>query len=345
MKAEFHPGFSVYRNPHPKHGLVFVALHSGPAPETPTSRDENAETVASLCAELTGGHLVMAGIPRKVTWGIDFNRDIPDKSKAIRYYPKFLEDKDREMLKRYRDVYGWASKDATDHASRLRIYKQFWSTVRGLGSFYVIMHRKLCRIKNYPSVMDIATFKSKGIDEKILKVIVNDVNNEKAFFGRVEKMYKDAVLLEQSRILKRIERLFGKFDLKKIEIEYRNNIMGDIGNIRKWADKDALKKMNKNLNKRNFLAATRNALKGAPPPAVTMDTLYKGELSHGPRTQLRLGQRNIVMQIEINEFFSRFYPTEAAEIIADIIKKVKSIEKYKSMGISQTQIAKFLKGS
>lgn len=343
MKPEFYTGYTVYRNPHPKRGLVFVVLHSGPALETPTSRDDNAGTVASLCALYSGGHLVTSGISRKITWGVDFNRDIPEKEKAIEHYPLFIKDVEKKKLKKYRKRYAWAAKNTTDHNKRLKMYRDFWSGVKGLGNFYIIVHRKYCRIKNYPSVMDIATFRSKGIDDKVLKAIVDDINGEKDFFNKVERVYKDAVLLEQTRVVDRVERIFGEFDLKRMKIEYKENIKNDIKTIKKWADKKFIKRLEKNFNKTNFMSATRNALKNAPQPGITMDTIFKGDMSYGPRKQLNMGNGNIVMQIEINEFFSKFYPNEAAEIICDIINKIKNVKKYKSLGLSQTQIVKFLK--
>src|SRR3989344_3322044 len=80
MKTEFKKGYIVYKN---KDDPVFVVPHSGPALEIATSRDDNAETVASLCWKKDGGVLIVSGIPRRRQWGIDFNRDIPNIDKAI----------------------------------------------------------------------------------------------------------------------------------------------------------------------------------------------------------------------------------------------------------------------
>ena len=173
---------------------------------------------------------------------------------------------------------------------------------------------------------------------------MDEINKEKKFFKKVENVYKDAIMLEQKRTVSRIERIFGGFALDKMKIEFKENIMNDMKVIKKWAEKDVVRRLEKDFSKRNFLAAVRNALKNGPAPEVTMDMIFRGDLSHGPKKELRIGQNNIVMQIEINEFFSRFYPNEAAEIICDIIEKIKSVKKYKTMGLSQTQIVKFLRG-
>ncbi|RLI96055.1 MAG: hypothetical protein DRO99_05090 [Candidatus Aenigmatarchaeota archaeon] len=343
MKPDFYNGFTVYKNPNPRNGLVFIMPHSGPALETPVSRDDNSETVGSLCAMELGGHMVISNVSRKPIYGIDFNRDIPTKEMALKYYPVFVEDKERLKLKKYRDRYGWVAKDTGDYYSRLRTYKQFWSIAKGLGSFYVLMHRKLPRIKNYPSVMDIATFGGRGIDQKVLKTIVDEVNNERTFFKTVAGHYKDSIVLEESRVVNRIEQIFSEFSLRKIQIEYKENIMQDLKAIRRHADKRFYGRLKKNFTKKNFLMCVRNALRNAPDPLITMDTIFKGELSFGPKKQLDIDNRNIVMQIELNEFFSRFYPNDAAEIISHIITKIKSVEKYKSLGLTQTEMLKFLK--
>src|SRR3989344_7513141 len=109
MKTEFKKGYIVYKN---KDDPVFVVPHSGPALEIATSRDDNAETVASLCWKKDGGVLIVSGIPRKREWGIDFNRDIPNFDSALNAYNKFDEDSDK--IFEYKKKYAWIAFDKED---------------------------------------------------------------------------------------------------------------------------------------------------------------------------------------------------------------------------------------
>ena len=74
MDFKIKEGYLVYQT---SRDPVLVTPHSGPALEIATSRDDNSETVASLCWQKIGGTLIISNVSRKRMWGIDFNRDIP----------------------------------------------------------------------------------------------------------------------------------------------------------------------------------------------------------------------------------------------------------------------------
>lgn len=344
MKPEFYRGFTVYRNLKPQWGLVLVVLHSGPSLETPTSRDMAADTVAGICAKNLNGNLVLSNTSRKRIYGIDFNRQNPPKNMALKYYHLFMDDVKMEALHDYRKKYAWVARDAGDHEERSRIYNRMWSLVRHLGSFYIMMHSKYCRIKNYPSVMDINTFAGKGVDPKIIKEVVNDINKEyKAFFRKIEPLYKDSAILEEQRAVNRIERIFSSFNLKKMKIEYKENILNGINFIERYGGVRLSKKLKAKMSKESYISAAKKAIKKSPLPCVTIERIFKGETSYGPRNQIKLGKGKILIQIEVNEFFSRFYPDDAADIIVTLIRKLRNVERYKSMGLTQTEILKFTK--
>ena len=127
MKLEINKGFTVYRSTK-NLGLIFVALHAGPALGNPTHRDDHSETVASLCWENMGGSFIVSNISRDRLWGIDFNRDIPSLKNAIEMFDEFSKGEittDRAF--KYMKKYAWVAKDENDYYSRLRIYQNFWA--------------------------------------------------------------------------------------------------------------------------------------------------------------------------------------------------------------------------
>ena len=67
MDISFRKGYCAYKNK--DNGIFIVTPHSGPAFENSTARDDNSETVASLCWKKVGGTLIVATVARKRLWG------------------------------------------------------------------------------------------------------------------------------------------------------------------------------------------------------------------------------------------------------------------------------------
>lgn len=323
MEVDFHKGFIVYRK---GPGPVFIAPHSGPALEVPTSRDENADTVASLCWLRMGGSLVVSTVPRKVMLGIDFNREAPSEGKALSFWEKFEEEKELEELKKYRMQYAWVAPSKKDHRNRLRIHKDFWKSIKGLGNTIVFLHRKFTRMKNFPSIMDIVTYKSYGVNRDIMNSIISSINRRYGdFFKRISENYKNAILLEEKRTVDRIMKIFSKFDLNDIKIEYKENINSDLEVIRRFADAKALRRLTGNFSERNFLSAVRSALKKDELPRVTLEEKFRGEPAWSRKRGLFRSKN--MMEVEMNAFLNYWYPNEAAEIIMMIIDNIRTIRK------------------
>jgi len=339
LKIDFKPGFSVYTN---GPGPVWVCPHSGPAIEVPTSRDENTETVASLCWLKTGGSLVVSGMPRKKMFGVDFNRDIPPEDLSLLLWPKFFENGHSERLKNYRKKYGWVAQNKTDYHHRLRIYRDFWGTIKRLGNVIVFVHREYVRMKNFPSIMDVVTYQGEGVNKEIIKRIVETVNKEyEPFFSKITKDYKDSILLEEKRTIERIKEVFSDFDLEKIKIEYRENLLDDVKVMEKYADRRILKRLKKEFNERNFISAARSALRRGPGPQITVESVFKGEMAIRTKKPLFIKQ-NIVMEVECNAFINYWYPDIASRMIMDLLKNLVSVDRYRKLGLRQTDILKFM---
>ncbi len=318
MDVFYKPGFSVYKN---GEDPVWVTPHSGPAFETPTSRDENTDTVTSLCWMVTGGVMIVSNLPRKRLLGVDLNRDPPSKTNAIKFYPKFIEDKEKSALFDYRKKYAWAAKDEADHKERLRMYKDFWKTIKRQGDLIIFMHRKFTRIKNYPSIMDIITYGGSGIDMEVVKAALRKVNRKYSpFFRQITPHYRNAIIAEEKRVIDRIKSIFGEFGPDKISAEYRANIMNDVEMIKRFADRPVVRRLERHFTEKNFLSALRNALKRGR-PLVTMETIFKG----GPAIKQKKPLfKKTVLEIESDSFVNYWYPNETSNIILELLKIIRS---------------------
>ena len=306
--------------------IVWVVPHSGPALETPTSRDARADTVASLCWMKVGGRLVVSAMPRKRALGIDFNRDAPPPGKSVEYYPMFMKDEQPEKLQEYREKYAFSAADMRDHARRLKIYKDFWSSVREPGQTVVFVHTKFTRLKNFPSIMDIVAYEDYGFSRKILAPIVRRVNRKySAFFAKLSENYRHSILLQQKRIVKRITEIYGSLQLKDVKIEYKRNLQEDLKIVRKFADARRLKRLDKHFTPKNFILAARSALHNGGPPKITVESIFKG--SHARHQAMKLSRRRNVISIESDAFLNYWYPNEAAHMILDIVNEIKPMRK------------------
>ena len=88
MQIFYRKGYIVYQEKG-EHNFTSVPPHAGAALEIPTSRDDNSETVASLCWMKTGGNFILSTMPRKRAFGVDFNRGIPKKTVSLVICRKF----------------------------------------------------------------------------------------------------------------------------------------------------------------------------------------------------------------------------------------------------------------
>jgi hypothetical protein len=317
------PGFLVFEN---GKEITWVTPHSGPALETPTSRDDNSDTVASLCWMKIGGRLVVSTVPRKRALGIDYNRDRPPLKKSLEYHPLFLKNECPEKLEEYRFKYAFCAADKRDHTKRARIYKNFWSTVKESGRTVVFIHRKFTRLKNFPSVMDIVAFEGYGFSKKILSPIINRINRKyDDFLQSIKDNYINAILLEEKRAVERISEIYGSFNLKDIGVEYKNHILEDLRVIKRYADKKRLNRLDKHFTQKNFLLAVKSALLNAENPKITVESIFRG--SHARGQARRISRQKNVISIESNAFLNYWYPNEASHIILDMVNEIKPMRK------------------
>lgn len=323
MEMEFCKGFTVYKN---GPGPVFACVHTGPSFETPTSRDDNSDTVASLCWLRMNGSLVFSNITRKTLVGIDFNREAPPLKLALDYYRLFMSDIKRERLKRYRDRYAWVASSEQDYRRRLSIYNNFWSTIRLLGNFVVFIHRSFTRMKNYPSIMDVITFQGRGIKKRTAEEILKGINRKYGpFFKSIESRYKNSIIEEQKNILNMLEEKFNSIEPSKINAEFRENLLNDLKVMKRYASKKVISKLDKKFTKANFMLAVKNALKKMPSPHITVESVHSGRLSLGPKKHI-VGFNKATVLIESNKFINYWHPNEAARIIINMAEKIQDEE-------------------
>ncbi|MBU2634466.1 MAG: hypothetical protein KJ674_04445 [Nanoarchaeota archaeon] len=320
MDFEVRKGFLIYKDKEKNH--VIACPHSGPALDHPTTRDDNSETVGSLCWRELKGTLIISSMPRKRIFGVDFNRDIPPLKLALDSYKIFLENKLNEFTFEYMQKYAWVCKDENDYEQRLKIYQNFWGEIEKYDKI-ILIHRSFNRMKSYPSIMDFITFKSKGIKKSKIINVVKDINKKYAsFFSRIEQGYKKMILFESQRFVADIIENEGEFKLSKFKPHIKSSILKDITGINRYASKYIIKRLNENFTINNYLEAIKNALDNAPPPRVTVEHVFDGSLALGPKRKLFPKKGKTIIEVESSYFMNLWYPKTAALIIKDIYYKL-----------------------
>ncbi|OYT57149.1 MAG: hypothetical protein DRO96_01310 [Candidatus Aenigmatarchaeota archaeon] len=338
MRARFYEGFTVYEN---GVGPVYVVLHGGPALGAFAYRDETAETVGSFLVE-KGGTLIISNMARNRIYGIDMNRLPPPKAKALGMYKIFLDKPFSANAREYRKKYAWVAIDEREHEKKKKIYERFWHTTKSYGNFFVLLHRKFSLLKNYPSIMDLSTFDSKGIDRNTLKIIVDKINERyKTFFEKLRVPFMTEVLSKEKQILIEAKLEKEKLDVKKLKDKYQWTLAEELKMIKNYAPPHVFDRVRSKFTISRYMRAARIAAERCGPPLVTVERFFKGKLSYGPKKFL-VHPNNIVVQVELDAFFNKYYPDETSNIMFEIITSIKMAELYKKIGFSQKNIKEFL---
>jgi len=322
MNPEFRKGFMIYNSGNTN--LVFASPHSGPALGLSPDRDDNSETVASICWGNMGGKLIIGNVPRKRTWGVDFNRDIPELKVALKGYQEFNksgEEREDDFVYRYRTKYAWVAKDETDYYNRLNIYQNFWGEV-GEGDKIVLVHRMFNRMKAVPSILDVLIFSERGIKKKQLDEIVEKVNTKYFdFFVKIERDYKQAIFFEMKRVILNLMRIHDGFNIRTFKFGYKKLLDKDLESIFKYADLVAVNRLKRSFTPQNFLDAVNNALQKVPSPRITIENVHNGSRALGPKNKLFPYKNKTIIQVEGNNFLNFWHPQMAAKMIQDIIEE------------------------
>ncbi len=320
MNFKFNKGYLVYKNSN--NGIVIVAPHSGPAFDYSTSRDDNSETVASICWRKLNGTLVISNMPRIRLWGIDFNRDIPPIKLALDMFNEYKYYKNVEKIYEYDKKYAWVAQDTRDYENRLQIYQNFWAEVEK-GKYIILIHRAFPRIKAVNSIMDFITFNNKGIKKELIDEIVKELNHKYSnFFRSIDQAYKRMIFFEEERMIANLISVYKTFDLNNLKGEALELLKKDLEKIREYAGKYIVKRLDEHFTPQTFLRAVEDALKNSPLPKITVENVFDGSLALGPKRKLFPTADKIIIEVEPSRFLNFWYPDTTANIIKDLLDMI-----------------------
>ncbi|HLC63631.1 MAG TPA: hypothetical protein VJJ21_04925 [Candidatus Nanoarchaeia archaeon] len=318
MAVSFRKGFTVYNK---DNSIAIVAPHAGPALEITTSRDDNAETTASLLWKKFGGKLIVGNVSRKRLWGVDFNRDIPPLKLALKNYELFKNYDDIQVIFQYKKKYAWVAEDEQDYYERLKIYQGFWAEIEDCEKC-VFIHRQFNRLKSLPGIMDFISLAGANVKKEKIYDIILDANVKYTdFFKRIEPGYKQAVYIESQRMVAEAIRRYKEFKWDKFSVFTREVFFKDLKIIKKYAQPYVVKRLQERFTQDNYIEACQDALKNCPYPRITLENTFDGSTALGPRRKLFSGDK-VIIEVEPSQFMNQWYPDVAASIIKDVMDKM-----------------------
>lgn len=291
MKKKIEMGFVTLSG---KEGPFFIVPHSGLALDNPVGEiDTGTQSVAYHYIKKYGGSAVFSLFSREREIGIDFWRPLPEDDRRERKYAFFLSSNEEDDEKE-------------------KIYKKFWDFVLSQESETIVaLHRQLPRVKNHPSMIDVVSFKGRGFSKKKMGNVIDKINEkyEKKFYWMRDE-YRQLMLVY-------VDYFF---------LKYKENIRRELkGDLDKLISLGILseKEVDGNITKTLFEESIARLLRKQPDLKVTLDKNFTGD-TIGNIIQLLFKDRFLV-EFEINQLLSQYYPYLSAKIIHDIISEYRKL--------------------
>ena len=150
---------------------------------------------------------------------------------------------------------------------------------------------------------------------KTAKEIADKLNSKYGpFFLGIKLVHDKSISLKHET---RLNQVFAK----KRSYILEELIQRDMEKIKKYAEPEIAKRLEKELTPENFMAGIESALSRAETPRITIENVFSGEKAFGPKKYL-VGKAKAVVEIEFNEFLINHFPEKSAEILQDFVAEV-----------------------
>jgi len=271
-----------------KEGPVYVAPHAGNAFYKP---DDNQDTGTHYIAHRMasgGGMAVISSLSRERKMGIDFYRLMPDKQTAIGKYCLFGEEDIKGSFK-FRKRYAWVAANEREHEHKKGIYVKFWETVNGKDSPVVFIHRQFLNPIRHPSLIDVVAFNCRNNTSEVIRRVNH---KHKPLFEKILPVYRSAISFKNYCVLfkKEANSEFGisMFDHMEPKLRRRMERFDE--------------KMQKHPNLR-----------------ITHKRNFSGDILKSLMGSGTIRPDRPVIQLEISELLTRFFPGIAVHLSRDIV--------------------------
>lgn len=329
MRAFYKDGFLLFKSGKP--GPVFIAPHSTMTLLSVTRGDVCSELITARLVKKLGGFAVISTIPRKGRYGVDYFRESATMGEAIKMF-NANNHNDYDARYRFEGRYAFFAKDEEEYLEKANAYNQFWTTVETLSPknpLFVLMHSQGTRLKNFPSLLDIATLNGEWMNEKKVKDVLNEVNekNRKILLSLKEELKKYAKVWTEIWLKNSILYRFDEFDFKKLQGSFKVALENDIKKAALLLNED-FKTLLKNLTWENYTNLVERCI-DEKQFEVTYQNAFDGEPGRERIKKLlnRCGGEAILF--ETSTFLNEVHPKLSARLVSDVLSAMERKEKLK----------------
>ena len=329
MRAFYKEGFLLLKSGKP--GPVFVAPHSTMTLISITRGDVSSELITARLVKKLGGFAVISTVPRKGRYGVDYFRESATMEEAIKMF-NASKSNDYDARYMFEGRYAFFARDEEEYLEKANIYNQFWTTVETLSPknpLFVLMHSQGTRLKNFPSLLDIATLNGEWMNEKRVKSVLDGVNekNAKTFVSLKKELKRYSGAWANIWLRNAILYRFGKFDLKKLQGSFKATLEDDIKKAAILLNED-FKSLLKQLTWENYLDLVGRCV-DEKPFEITYQNAFDGEPGRESIKKLlnRCGGEAILF--ETLTFLNEVHPSLSVKLVSDVLSAMERKEKLK----------------
>ncbi|MAH42297.1 hypothetical protein CL614_01035 [archaeon] len=155
-----------------KRGPVFIAPHATYSLNPLCRGDVGSEVISAELVKRLGGMAFVSTVPRTGDHGIDYFRKPASLSEAHQMFK--ARDNPESRLK-FEKKFAFFARDEDEYLEKVTKYNQYWTSIRTLSkkkSLFVIVHAQGMRMKNFPSLIDVATSNGRWINSDAMKGVI-----------------------------------------------------------------------------------------------------------------------------------------------------------------------------
>lgn len=302
-------------------GPIFIAPHSTVSLISVARGDIMSELITTKLVSKLGGIGVVSTVPRRGRYGIDYFREAATMEEAVAMFTAY-RNKDYRSKEEFEKKYSFFARDSEEYLEKINSYNHFWTTVETLAPkkpFFVIIHTQGARMKNFPSILDVATLSGKWIDEKVARWAVEKTNmKNKEMISSIKSSLKKystdwATINLKSSIISR----FNNFDASKLEGAFKTRLMNDVRRASCLLNRD-FESIMKCLDWEKYLSLIQECI-DCTDFCVTYQNTFDGKSGEKRIGRLLEKCGGTAVSFETSAFLNEMYPEVSVKMVGDMI--------------------------
>lgn len=328
VRVYYKDGFMIYKSG--RSGPVFIAPHASYTLCPLCRGDVGTELITAELVKRLGGMAFVSTVPRIGDHGIDYFREPASLSEAHQMFK--AKDNPDAMLK-FEKKFAFFARDEEEYLEKITKYNEYWTNIRTLAkkkSLFVIVHGQGMRMKNFPSLLDIATLNGRWINEEAMKNVIQVVNKKYSnlFYDLNEDIKKYAIAWADIQLKNYIVMRFKEF--ANVRGATKHNLIRDIKRASELLRRRGVKLHSLSWN--DYLSLIETTIDRTQ-FRVTYQCNFNGAKGKYAINRLLKHNGGEAFSMEFSVFMNEVYPNATVNIAEEIINgfmRKKKIDVFKS---------------